>query len=116
MPPRKATVDGSSLAVLTVAVENLGREFRDWREQVYLPGLARLEDSEEVSRLGRQHDATALAGVETDKWRENAEAHKAIISRLDNLNGFKNRVMGICAVAVFSAPLAATIWILVLRG
>jgi hypothetical protein len=116
MPPRKAIVDGSSLAVLTEEIRNLGREFRDWREQVYLPGHARLEDSDETNRLGRQQDATTLAGIETDKWGENARAHEKIIERLDSLNGFKNKIMGICAVMVFSAPTAVAVWALVTRA
>jgi len=110
MVKREPEADNSTLTVLAEEIRDLRREFRDWREQVYLPGHERVEASVVGDKLNRKSDADALAVGLRNKWQENAEAHKAILVRLDSLNGWRNKVMGVLAVIGFAAPLSVAIW------
>jgi hypothetical protein len=113
--PPKALFDGSSIAVLTAEIKNLGREFRDWREQVYLPGHERVEKAVGAEADTRLHVAEDVADIASGRWQANEDAHKLILKRLDNLNGFRNKVQGVLAVIGFAAPIAVMIWALFTR-
>lgn len=101
--------------VLSEKIDDLRREWREWREEVYRPAAARARDDVSEDRAGRLRTADDLALSDAAKWEANEKAHKEIIDRLDSLNGWKNKVMGIMSVIGFSAPIGVAIWALVTR-
>jgi len=89
--------------------------FDRWQAEVY----GRDEVGKQTARstaaevLRDQHAEEGVA--DTERWKKNEEAHFAILNRLDALNGWRNKVMGVSTFVVFCGPLAVAIWALLTR-
>ena len=94
----------SEMAALRAELSALRDAFATWRKEVYEPGLT-------------MRQASHNSEIESDarRWEQNEEAHRQILARLDLLNGFRNRIMGIGQLLLFAAPLVVAIWALFVR-
>ena len=97
--------------------------FARWQAEVYGPGITAQKDTRVTAAgvLSEQHAEEGAAAA--DRWKKNEEAHADIIGqlqekvlpRLDALNGWRNKVMGVSTFVVFCGPLAVALWALLTR-
>jgi len=107
--------ENAELIGLRNDINCLRDEFKAWREQVYEPGEVTRETARELAASGLKEQHNQEIQTEAGRWTANDLAHRQIITRLDSLNGFRAKIMGISQVLLFASPIAVAAWAILTR-
>ena len=105
-----------TLGINGAKLDNLAQRFDLWCHQVYEQGIKTQEVIRSTVAASLAADLARETKAVDDQWIANEKDHATIIIRLDSLNGWRNKILGVMALMGVAAPLALGAWAIVTRG